>query len=64
MSPNQIVITAIADAVNDLKDICDIIEYKDKQTTKLDISKVIINLVDTMRDYQTCETELPTIRMT
>lgn len=64
MNPNHIVITAIADAVNDLKDICDIIEYKDTQTTKFDISKVIRNLVDTMRDYQTCETELPTIRMT
>ena len=64
MNTNQIVITAIADAVNDLKDICDIIEYKDNQTTKLDISKVIRKLVDTMRDYQTCETELPTIRMT
>ena len=64
MNTNQIVITAIADAVNDLKDICDIIEYKDNQTTKLDISKVIRKLVDTMRDYQPCETELPTIRMT
>ena len=64
MNPNHIVITAIADAVNDLKDICDIIEYKDTQTTKFDISKVIRNLVDTMRDYQTYETELPTIRMT
>ena len=64
MNSNQIAITAIADAVNDLKDICDIIEYKDKQTTKLDISKVIRNLVDPMKDYQTCETELPTIRMT
>lgn len=56
--------TSIAEAVTDLRLICDVIDYKEKQTTKFDISKVIRNLVDTMRDYQTCETELPTIKMT